>query len=110
MQTDSPNIFIEEVVFLYNPRKKFTRTFAASFLMPASKVRAIVENEFGERRLTFEHVLYLKRYFGVSFAAFSLIDRNGCRFPQIGRRRLSRGSTMIWRSRKNSRSQMLALF
>src|SRR5512136_916436 len=37
--------------------------------MPASKVRAIVENEFRGRRLTFDHVLYLKRYFGVSFAA-----------------------------------------
>jgi Zn-dependent peptidase ImmA (M78 family) len=37
--------------------------------MPASKVRTIIEKEFGDRRLTFEHVLYLKRYFGVSFAA-----------------------------------------
>ena len=37
--------------------------------MPASKVRAIVEKEFGGRRLTFDQVLYLKRYFGVSFAA-----------------------------------------
>jgi Zn-dependent peptidase ImmA (M78 family) len=43
--------------------------FAAAFLMPGSKVRAIVEKEFGDRRLTFERVLYLKRYFGVSFAA-----------------------------------------
>jgi Zn-dependent peptidase ImmA (M78 family) len=37
--------------------------------MPASKVRAIIDKEFGGRRLTFEYVLYLKRYFGVSFAA-----------------------------------------
>jgi len=37
--------------------------------MPASKVRAIIEKEFGGRRLTFDQVLYLKRYFGVSFAA-----------------------------------------
>jgi Zn-dependent peptidase ImmA (M78 family) len=43
--------------------------FAACFLMPASKVRAIIEKELGGRRLTFDHVLYLKRYFGVSFAA-----------------------------------------
>jgi hypothetical protein len=57
------------VVSLYHPREKFAQTFAASFLMPASKVRAIVEKEFGDRRLTFEQVLYLKRYFGVSFAA-----------------------------------------
>jgi Zn-dependent peptidase ImmA (M78 family) len=54
---------------LYHPREKFAQTFAASFLMPASKVRAIIEKEFGGRRPTFEHVLYLKRYFGVSFAA-----------------------------------------
>jgi len=57
------------VVSLYHPREKFAQTFAASFLMPASKVRAVVEKEFGDRRLTFEQVLYLKRYFGVSFAA-----------------------------------------
>jgi len=37
--------------------------------MPASKGRAIVEKEFGGRRLTFDHVLYLKRYFSASFAA-----------------------------------------
>jgi len=37
--------------------------------MPASKVRAIIEKEFGGRKLTYEHVLYVKRYFGVSFAA-----------------------------------------
>ena len=49
--------------------RKFAQTFAACFLMPASKVRAIIEKEFGGRRLTFDQVLYLKRYFGVSFAA-----------------------------------------
>jgi len=54
---------------IYNPREEFAQTFAASFLMPASKVRAIIEKEFGGRRLTFDHALYLKRYFGVSFAA-----------------------------------------
>ena len=55
--------------FFYHPREKFAQTFAACFLMPASKVRAIIEKEFGGRKLTFDHVLYLKRYFGVSFAA-----------------------------------------
>ena len=54
---------------IYHPREEFAQTFAACFLMPASKVRAIIEKEFGGRRLTFDHVLYLKRYFGVSFAA-----------------------------------------
>jgi hypothetical protein len=37
--------------------------------MPASKVRAIIEKEFGGRKLDLEQVLCLKRYFGVSFAA-----------------------------------------
>jgi hypothetical protein len=37
--------------------------------MPASKVRSTIEKEFGGRKLAYEHVLYLKRYFGVSFAA-----------------------------------------
>ncbi len=37
--------------------EKFAGTFAASFLMPASKVRAIIEKEFGGRRLPFDHAL-----------------------------------------------------
>jgi Zn-dependent peptidase ImmA (M78 family) len=66
---DNPDVFVDEYVSLYHPREKFAQTFAACFLMPASKVRAIIEKEFGGRKLTFDHVLYLKRYFGVSFAA-----------------------------------------
>ena len=66
---DNPDVFIDDYVSLYHPREKFAQTFAACFLMPASKVRAIIEKEFGGRRLTFDQVLYLKRYFGVSFAA-----------------------------------------
>jgi Zn-dependent peptidase ImmA (M78 family) len=66
---DNPDVFVDEYVSLYHPREEFAQTFAAGFLMPASKVRAIIEKEFGGRRLTFDHVLYLKRYFGVSFAA-----------------------------------------
>jgi len=54
---------------IYHPREEFAQTFVACFLMAAFKVRAIVEKEFGGRRLTFEHVLYLKRYFGASFTA-----------------------------------------
>jgi len=65
----SPTIFIDDYVSLYYPREKFAHSFAACFLMPASKVRTIIETEFGGRRLTFDQVLYLKRYFGVSFAA-----------------------------------------
>jgi len=54
---------------VWRPREKFAQTFTASFLMPASKVRALIEKEFGGRRLKFEYVLYLKRYLEVSFAA-----------------------------------------
>ena len=66
---ENPDVFIDEYVSLYHPREKFAQTFAACFLMPASKVRATIEKEFGGRKLSFDHVLYLKRYFGVSFAA-----------------------------------------
>ena len=66
---DNPDVFVDEYVSLYHPREKFAQTFAASFLMPASKVRAIIEKEFGGRKLNLEQVLYMKRYFGVSFAA-----------------------------------------
>ena len=54
---------------IYHPREEFAQTFAACFLTPASKVRAIIEKEFGGCRLTFDQALYLKRYFGVSFTA-----------------------------------------
>ena len=54
---------------VWRPREKFAQTFAASFLMPASKVRALIEREFGGRRPSFEHMLYLKRYLEVSCAA-----------------------------------------
>ena len=66
---ENPDVFIDDYVSLYHPREKFAQTFAACFLMPASKVRAIIEKEFGGRKLMFDQVLYLKRYFGVSFAA-----------------------------------------
>ncbi|OGC78430.1 MAG: hypothetical protein A2Z27_00310 [candidate division Zixibacteria bacterium RBG_16_50_21] len=66
---DDPDVFSDEFVSLSHPREEFAQTFAACFLMPASKVRAIIEKEFGGRKLTYEHVLYLKRYFGVSSAA-----------------------------------------
>jgi len=66
---DNPDVFSDEFVSLYHPREELAQTFAACFLMPASKVRATIEKEFGGRKLTYEHVLYLKRYFGVSSAA-----------------------------------------
>jgi Zn-dependent peptidase ImmA (M78 family) len=66
---DNPDVFSDEFVSLSHPREEFAQAFAACFLVPASKVRATIEKEFGGRKLTYEHVLYLKRYFGVSFAA-----------------------------------------
>jgi Zn-dependent peptidase ImmA (M78 family) len=46
---DNPDVFIDDYVSLYHPREKFAQTFAACFLMPASKVRAIIEKESGGR-------------------------------------------------------------
>jgi len=66
---DDPDVFSDEFVSLSHPREEFAQTFAACFLMPASKVRATIEKEFGGRKLTYEYVLYLKRYFGVSSTA-----------------------------------------
>ena len=66
---DNPDVFSDEFVSLYHPREELAQTFAACFLMPASKLRATIEKEFGGRKLTYEHVLYLKRYFGVSSTA-----------------------------------------
>ena len=66
---DDPGIFSDEFVSLSRSREEFAQTFAASFLMPESKVRAMIAREFGGRKLSYEQVLYLKRYFGVSFAA-----------------------------------------
>ena len=66
---DDPGVFSDEFVSLSRPREEFAQSFAAAFLMPASKVRATIEKEFGGRRLASEQALYLKRYFGVSFAA-----------------------------------------
>jgi len=66
---DDPGVFSDEFVSLSRPREEFAQSFAAAFLMPASKVRATIEKEFGGRKLASEQALYLKRYFGVSFAA-----------------------------------------
>jgi Zn-dependent peptidase ImmA (M78 family)/transcriptional regulator with XRE-family HTH domain len=66
---DDPGVFSDEFVSLSRPREEFAQRFAAAFLMPASKVRATIEKEFGGRKIASEQALYLKRYFGVSFAA-----------------------------------------
>lgn len=50
--------------------EKFADLFATHFLMPEESVRQIVEEQFGiGRALHAEEVIYLKRYFGVSYSA-----------------------------------------
>ncbi|MGB3862187.1 MAG: XRE family transcriptional regulator [Candidatus Aminicenantaceae bacterium] len=66
---DNPDVFMEEYVSLYHPREKFAQTFARRFLMPPTKVKAIIEKDMRSARLEFEDVVYLKRYFGVSTLA-----------------------------------------
>ncbi len=73
---DSPDVFIDEYVSLYHPREQFAQLFAARFLMPPSRIQELVSREFGIRRLDFEDVLYLKRYFGVTAADMLRALRN----------------------------------
>jgi Zn-dependent peptidase ImmA (M78 family) len=66
---DNPDVFMEEYVSLYHPREKFAQIFARRFLMPPTKVKAIIEKDLKSDRLGFEDIVYLKRYFGVSMLA-----------------------------------------
>ncbi len=69
---DNADVFVDEYVSLYHPREQFAQAFAARFLMPPAKVREIVEKDLRvmpPQRLTLDHALYLKRYFGVSTLA-----------------------------------------
>ena len=51
-------------------KEQFAQEFAARFLMPPAKISEIVDKDFGRgRRLTFENILLIKRYFGVSVQA-----------------------------------------
>jgi Zn-dependent peptidase ImmA (M78 family)/DNA-binding XRE family transcriptional regulator len=66
---ENPDVFIDELVSLYPPREQYAQQFAARFLMPPGKVREIVDKDMAGKRLAYEDVLYLKRYFGVSAVA-----------------------------------------
>ncbi len=66
---DNPDIFVDEFLSLYHPREKFAQAFAAQFLMPPSKVSEIIDKNLRSKKLRFEDVIYLKRYFGVSIFA-----------------------------------------
>ena len=51
-------------------KEQFAQEFAACFLMPPAKVLEVVDKDFGRgRRLSYEDVLHVKRYFGVSVQA-----------------------------------------
>jgi Zn-dependent peptidase ImmA (M78 family) len=67
---DGPNIFGEGSAPAPNGKERFAQEFAAHFLMPPSKVREVVDKEFGPaRRLSYDDVLLVKRVFGVSAQA-----------------------------------------
>ena len=66
---DNPDIFIDEYVSLYHPQEQFAQTFAYHFLLPLSMVKEVIEKDVRLRHVRYEDILYLKRYFGVSFSA-----------------------------------------
>jgi transcriptional regulator with XRE-family HTH domain len=64
---DNPDIFIEDYITLYPGREKFAQTFALNFLVPPKTLEEIIEKDIRRKRLHLEDILYLRRYFGVSF-------------------------------------------
>jgi len=66
---DNPDVIVEEYVSLYPPREQFAQTFASRFLVPPEKLHELIEKDLHTRSLTFDDVLFLKRYFGVSTRA-----------------------------------------
>jgi transcriptional regulator with XRE-family HTH domain len=73
---DNPDVMVDEYVSLYPPREQFAQAFASRFLIPPAKLQAIVEKDLRSKGLTFEDVLFLKRYFGVSTRAMLRALRN----------------------------------
>ena len=63
---DDPDVVVDEYVSLYPPREQYAQTFASRFLVPPSKLRELVEKDSRSKSLSFDDVLFLKRYFGVS--------------------------------------------
>ncbi len=74
---DTKDIFDEGRRASLAAKEQYAQEFAAHFLMPASKVHEIVDREYGgksgsgkgSRRLSYDDVLLVKRYFGVSAQA-----------------------------------------
>jgi transcriptional regulator with XRE-family HTH domain len=73
---DNPDVFVSEYVSLYHPREQFAQSFAACFMISPAKVKEIVKKDLHSHRISFEQVLYLKRYFGVSTPAMLQALRN----------------------------------
>lgn len=66
---DNPDVVVDEYVSLYPPREQFAQAFASRFLVPPEKLAELIEKDLRTRSLTFDDVLFLKRYFGVSTRA-----------------------------------------
>jgi len=66
---DNPDVVIDEYVSLYPPREQFAQAFASRFLVPPEKLAELIEKDMRARSLTFDDVLFFKRYFGVSTRA-----------------------------------------
>lgn len=64
---DKDDVFVDEYVTLYSPREASAQAFAVHFLVPPDKLADIMDKDLKVTRCGFEDVLYLKRYFGVSF-------------------------------------------
>jgi Zn-dependent peptidase ImmA (M78 family)/DNA-binding XRE family transcriptional regulator len=66
---DNADVVVDEYVSLYSPREQFAQIFASRFLVPPAKLRELIEKDLRTKSLTFDDVLFLKRYFGVSTRA-----------------------------------------
>jgi len=66
---DNPDVVVDEYVSLYPPREQFAQSFASRFLVPPEKLAELIEKDLRARSLSFDDVLFLKRYFGVSTRA-----------------------------------------
>jgi len=72
---DNPDIFVDEYLPLYPGRENFAQIFALRFLIPTNRAKEIIERDFRTKRLNFDHVIYLKNYFGVGSQAIIKILR-----------------------------------
>ncbi len=91
---DNHDVFVNEYVPLYHPREKLAFTFALNFLIPRKKVKDIIRLQFRSKRLKFQDVLFLKRYFGVStmvmlYALFDYDCLSAAKFKEFQKKETS---------------------